>query len=42
MRYKVEIVTDTEQMKVAIPRFAIGGRWFDDVVDNNIRRERGE
>ena len=25
---------------VAIPRFGIGGRWFADVVDNNLRRER--
>lgn len=26
-------------MAVAIPRFSIGGRWFDDIVDNNARRE---
>ena len=25
---------------IIIPRFAIGGRWFTDVVDNNARRER--
>lgn len=25
--------------KFAIPRFQIGGRWFNDVVDNNTRRE---
>ncbi len=25
--------------KLAIPRFRVGGRWFDDVVDNNARRE---
>lgn len=25
---------------LAIPRFAVGGRWFDDVVDNNARREK--
>lgn len=25
--------------KITMPRFAIGGRWFDDVVDNNARRE---
>ena len=24
---------------IAIPRFDIGGRWFTDVVDNNISRE---
>lgn len=26
-------------MKLAIPRFQVGGFWFDDVVDNNARRE---
>ena len=26
-------------MAVAIPRFQIGARWFDDIVDNNARRE---
>ena len=31
-------VTDINQMKVAIPRFEVGGRWFDDIVDNNARR----
>ena len=35
-------VMGIDLMKVAIPRFTIGGRWFDDVVDNNLRRERGE
>lgn len=25
--------------KIVIPRFQIGGRWFDDIVDNNSRRE---
>lgn len=25
--------------KVIIPRFHVGGRWFDDIVDNNARRE---
>lgn len=24
---------------VIMPRFEIGGRWFDDVIDNNLRRE---
>ena len=24
---------------VVLPRFGIGGRWFDDIVDNNARRE---
>lgn len=27
-------------MRLAIPRFEVGGRWFDDVVDNNARREK--
>jgi hypothetical protein len=26
--------------KVAIPRFAWGGRWFNDIVDNNAVRQR--
>ena len=26
--------------KVAIPRMAIGARWFTDIVDNNVRREK--
>lgn len=25
---------------IIMPRFEIGGRWFDDVVDNNISREQ--
>ena len=25
--------------KIALPRMQIGGRWFDDIVDNNARRE---
>ena len=33
-------VTDIDQMAVVFPRFEVGGRWFDDVVDNNVRRER--
>lgn len=32
-------VTNINQMKITIPRFQIGGRWFDDIVDNNARRE---
>ena len=31
-----------EPMKVAIPRLQVGGRWFDDIVDNNRRREDRE
>ena len=26
--------------KVVIPRMQIGGRWMDDIRDNNVRRER--
>lgn len=25
---------------VIIPRFSIGGRWMDDIISNNIRREQ--
>ena len=32
-------VTDINQMAIVIPRFEVGGRWFDDIVDNNVRRE---
>lgn len=28
-----------DPMRVALPRFNIGGRWFDDIVANNARRE---
>ena len=33
-------VTDIDQTKIAIPRFEVGARWFDDIVDNNARREK--
>lgn len=26
-------------MNITLPRFQVGGRWFDDVVENNRRRE---
>jgi len=33
-------LSDLEKpMALTIPRFQVGGRWFDDVVDNNARRE---
>lgn len=37
----VSIMLDdiAEPMKIAIPRFQVGGRWFDDIVANNRRRE---
>ena len=28
-----------EPQKLAIPRFNVGGRWLDDIVDNNLRRQ---
>lgn len=31
-------ITGIDTMKIAIPRFQVGGRWFDDIVDNNARR----
>ena len=31
-------VIDIDLVKVALKRFSVGGRWFDDIVDNNIRR----
>ena len=30
-----------DPLALAIPRFSVGGRWLDDVVDNNLARERG-
>lgn len=32
-------VIDIDLVKVALKRFSVGGRWFDDIVDNNIRRK---
>lgn len=32
-------ITGIDQMKIIIPRFEVGGRWFDDIVDNNAMRE---
>ena len=32
-------VVDINLMKVTFKRFEIGGRWFDDIVDNNASRE---
>lgn len=32
-------VTDINQMAIMLERFEVGGRWFDDIVDNNARRE---
>ena len=30
---------DINLMPLAFARFEIGARWFDDIVDNNLRRE---
>lgn len=32
-------VIDIDLLKIVTKRFLVGGRWFDDVVDNNVRRE---
>ena len=32
-------VTGVDHVKLAIPRFQVGGKWFDDIVDNNRRRQ---
>lgn len=35
------LLSDLENpMNIVIPRFEIHGRWFDDIVDNNARREK--
>lgn len=36
--YAVE-TANIDAGRVAIPRFAVGGRWFTDIVDNKRRRE---
>ena len=28
-------VIDINSLKIALKRFSVGGRWFDDIVDNN-------
>lgn len=33
---------DFDAMPMTFKRTAFGGRWFDDIVDNNARREYGE
>lgn len=32
-------VIGIDLMKIALKRFSVGGRWFDDIVDNNVRRK---
>lgn len=33
-------IIDIDITKIILTRFAIGGRWFDDIVDNNERRQK--
>ena len=35
-------VTGIDLLKLVIPRFEVGGRWFDDIVDNNLSREEDQ
>lgn len=35
-------VTNINSMAVCLARFSVGGRWFDDIVDNNARREKSK
>lgn len=30
-----------DSKKIVVPRFSVGGRWFDDIVDNNARHQKG-
>ena len=32
-------VTNINTLAIALARFQVGGRWFDDIVNNNARRE---
>ena len=38
--FKLDTFKDV--MKICIPRFQIGGRWFDDIVENNRSHEEEE
>lgn len=33
-------ISGIDQSKVIIARFEVGGRWLDDIVDNNLNREQ--
>ncbi len=40
LHFLVVMLKDIEDVgQIAIPRFMVGGRWFNDIVDNNSRRE---
>ena len=36
----IVVATGIDTTKLTLPRFQVGGRWFDDIVDNNARREK--
>jgi hypothetical protein len=38
-RLTIVSVTGIQVEKLVIPRFQVGGRWFDDIVDNNRQRQ---
>lgn len=39
----ISIILGSEGLaKIAIPRFELGARWFDDIVDNNARNNEDE
>lgn len=35
----VKLADLEKPLALTLPRFQVGGRWFDDVVNNNLRRE---
>ena len=35
----IKLADLVKPLALTMPRFQVGGRWFDDVVDNNARRE---
>ncbi|MCM1322940.1 MAG: hypothetical protein NC218_02005 [Acetobacter sp.] len=35
-------ITGINTLPLAIPRFQVGARWFDDIVDNNKQREKAK
>ena len=35
----IKLTDLVKPLALTMPRFQVGGRWFDDVVDNNARRE---
>jgi hypothetical protein len=35
----IKLTDLVKPLALTMPRFQVGGRWFDDIVDNNARRE---